>query len=250
MPLHVAIDAQEHFSGKRRSERRTLDVRVELTGGGVSIQGRAVDVSADGVAVRLNERTLQGLRDAPDAVAAFRALERHFTSGLVVRFPANGDVRVPARIARVIAPSKPGGELSVGLRFARALAPDEWAHVTGTRRPTPVPALAPIRPGPPVQVLVTDPAAGPVCLLRALRGASSFVEGSVEGPRARTVDDLRASLGLEARPTRISVGADVLWCGDARTRDVHASSTEGLCVTLESSSPLPDAFLRRLGRTR
>ncbi len=246
----MAIDAQDHFAGKRGSERRALDVRVELTGGGVKIQGRAVDVSTGGVAVRLHEQTLKDLRDAPDAVTAFRTLERHFTSGLVVRFPANGDVRVPARIMRVIAPSKAGGELAVGLRFARTLAPDEWANVTGSRRPTPVPALAPVRRGPPVQVLVTDAAAGPVCLLRALRGASSFVEGSVEGPRARTADDLRASLGLEARPTRVTVGADVLWSGDARARDVHASSTEGLCVTLETASPLPDAFLRRLGRSR
>ena len=142
-----------------------------------------------------------------------------------------------------------GGELSLGLKFARPLGADEWARITETRRPTVIPALAPVRPGPPIQVLVTDPDSGPVCLLRALRGASSFVEGRVDAQRPMTAVELRGALGVDARPARVSVGETTLWSGDAIARDVHASSTDGLCVTLEFSSPLPDPFLRRLGRT-
>jgi hypothetical protein len=58
----VAPDAHAHFSGKRQTERRGLDTRVELVGGGVTIHGRAVDVSTGGVAVKLSERTLQGFK--------------------------------------------------------------------------------------------------------------------------------------------------------------------------------------------
>ena len=245
----VAPDAHAHFSGKRQTERRGLDTRVELVGGGVTIHGRAVDVSTGGVAVKLSERTLQGFKEATDAISAFRVIERHFTSGVVGRFPVNGDIRVPARVVRVIAAPRTGGEMSLGLKFARPLAADEWARITDTRRPTAVPALAPVRPGPAVQVLVTDPASGPVCLLRALRGATSFVEGRVDAQRPMTAVELRGALGVEARPVRVTCGDTTLWSGDAIARDVHASSTDGLCVTLETASPLPDAFLRRLGRT-
>ena len=245
----MAHDAHAHFSGKRHTERRTLDARVELVGGGVTIHGRAVDVSTGGVAVRLAERTLQGFKEATDALSAFRVIERHFTSGVVVRFPVHGDIRIPARVVRVVAAPKPGGELSLGLKFARPLAADEWARITETRRPTAIPALAPVRNGPPIQVLVTDPESGPICLLRAVRGASSFVEGRVDAQRPIAAVEVLGALGVEARPTRVQLGDATLWSGDAITRDVHASSTDGLCVTLETSSPLPDAFLRRLGRT-
>ncbi|MFO0931252.1 MAG: PilZ domain-containing protein [Planctomycetota bacterium] len=242
-------DAHAHFSGKRQTERRVLDARVELVGGGVTIHGRAVDVSTGGVAVRLAERTLQGFKEATDAISAFRVIERHFTSGVVVRFPVHGDIRIPARVVRVVAAPKAGGELSLGLKFARPLGADEWARITETRRPTPIPALAPVRNGPPIQVLVTDPESGPICLLRAVRGASSFVEGRVDAQRPIAAVELRGALGVEARPTRVQLGDATLWSGDAIARDVHASSTDGLCVTLETASPLPDAFLRRLGRT-
>lgn len=245
----MAPDAHAHFSGKRQTERRGLDARVELVGGGVTIHGRAVDVSTGGVAVRLSERTLQGFKEATDAISAFRVIERHFTSGVVVRFPVNGDIRIPARVVRVVAAPRVGGEVSLGLKFARPLAADEWARITETRRPTVVPALAPIKQGPPIQVMVTDPDAGPICLLKAIRGATSFVEGRVDAQRAMSVVELRAALGVETRPVRVTCGDTTLWSGDAIARDVHASSTDGLCVTLETSSPLPDAFLRRLGRT-
>lgn len=246
----MATDAHTHFSGKRLSERRALDVRVELIGGGVTLHGRAVDLSTGGVAVRLNERTLQGFREASDAVSAFRVLERHFTSGLVVRFPVQGDVRVPARIVRIVASPRPGGDLDVGLRFARPLGADEWARVTETRRLAAIPTLAPVAPGPPVQVLVVDPASGPVCLLRALRGASGFLEGAVDAQRPLTVEELRERLGVSPLPTRVCCGPDTWWTGDAVARDVRADSTDGLCVTLETATPLPDVFLRRLGKPR
>lgn len=245
----MAPDAHAHFSGKRQTERRGLDARVELVGGGVTIHGRAVDVSTGGVAVRLSERTLQGFKEATDAISAFRVIERHFTSGVVVRFPVHGDIRIPARVVRVVAAPRVGGEVSLGLKFARPLAADEWARITETRRPTVVPALAPVRSGPAIQVMVTDPDAGPICLLKAIRGATSFVEGRVDAQRARSVVELRAALGVETRPVRVTCGDATLWSGDAIARDVHASSTDGLCVTLETASPLPDAFLRRLGRT-
>lgn len=244
----VGIPAHEHFSGKRATERRAVDLRVELLGGGIVLQGRAVDLALGGVGVALTERTLQGFREVSDAVSAFRLLETHFTSGLVVRFPVHGDIRVPARVARIVTAPVAGGDLVLGLRFARALAADEWTRLTEQRRLVPVPTLAPLRPGPPVQVLVSDPRSGPVCLLRAIRGATSFVQGVVDSARPLTVEEVRTGLGVTPLPTRVTLG-NLTWSGEALARDVHASSTEGLTVVLETSAPLPEAFLRRLGRT-
>jgi hypothetical protein len=246
----VGTDAASHFAGKRHEERRGVDLRVELIGGGATLQGRASDLSPTGVGVRLSERTLQGFRDVTDAVSAFHVLERHFTSGLVVRFPIQGDIRVSARVVRFVAPPRPGGDLGLGLKFVRPLAPDEWTRLTEQRKATPVPALAALKPGPRVQAVVFDDLQGPRCLLHVLRGASHFLEGAVESARPMTVEDVRAALGVSSLPVRVTAGEDAPWTGVAMTRDVRASETEGLLVVFETQTALPPSFTRRLGKPR
>lgn len=246
----MPLDAASHFAGKRQEERRAVDLRADLVGGGITLAGRAVDLSTAGARVQLSDRALQGFKQASDAVAVYQILERHFTSGLVVRFPLHGDIRISGRVVRIVVPPHQGAEVSVGVRFVRPVAPDEWARLADDRRLAPIPTLAPLRKGPVLQALVGAHGGGPICLLKVLRGASTFFEGSVDTARPVAVDELRARLGVTALSIRMTRGPDLLWSGDATPRGVRSSDLDGLCVTMETAAPLPIEFLHRLGRVK
>src|SRR5437868_12778902 len=131
----MPIDARSHFAGKRKDERLPVDIRVELRGGGIVLQGRAVDASPHGVGVILSERSFQGFRATSDAVSTLALLQRHFTSGVEVRFPVQGNVRASGQIVRLNTPPKAGGDLTIGCKFTKSLTPQEWATISGTAPP-------------------------------------------------------------------------------------------------------------------
>jgi hypothetical protein len=250
----MAIDAGSHFAGKRKTERRTVDIRVELRGGGIVMQGRAVDLSPQGVGVYLAERTFQGFRATADAVSTLALLQRHFTSGVEVRFPVQGNVKVASQIVRLITPPKPGGDLTVGCKFTRALSPEEWAAVTGAAPPRPAIPLRAVKPGPAIQVLLFDPAggpsAGPIQLLHVVRGSEEAIEAVVHATRKQTLEEIRTMLDRGAIPARITSTDGIAWDGSVRFADARVGADGDTVLRLEALKPWASGLLKRLAPSK
>jgi hypothetical protein len=117
-----------HFSGKRKSERYVADLAVELRGGGVVLPGRAVDLSEDGVRVRMSESVLRTISQTTDAVAFYEAVDHHFARGLEVWFPGHG-LRVQASVVRLVTRPMGGSEAFIGCEFTKPLSAAEWTKI-------------------------------------------------------------------------------------------------------------------------
>lgn len=117
-----------HFSGKRRAERLATDRAVELHGGGVVLPGKAVDVSPQGVRIRMTETVLRSVSASTDPIGFLHAMEAHFADGLDVCFPGHG-LRAFAEVVRLITRPKGGGDAFIGCRFGKPLSDAEWAKV-------------------------------------------------------------------------------------------------------------------------
>jgi hypothetical protein len=250
----MAIDAGSHFAGKRKAERRTVDLRVELRGGGIVLQGRGVDLSPQGIGVLLSERTFQGFRATSDAVGTLALLQRHFTSGVEVRFSVHGNVKVAAQIVRLNTPTKPGGDLTVGCKFNRPLTPPEWSSLTGTAPPKPAAPLRGVKTGPAIQVLLFDPAAGPtdgpIQLLHVLRGSEEAIEAVVHASHKQTVEEVRTMLDRGAIPARITSTDGIAWDGSVRLAEARVGVGGDIVLLLEALKPWSTGLLKRLPHTK
>jgi len=256
----MPTDAASSFSGKRGIERRVVDLRVELRGGGAVVEGRALDLSEVGVGVYLQASALAPLGGAADAVTALRSLERHFTSGLEVRLAGKTQIRVPAHVIRVSTAPKPSGDVVIGCRFDRPLTPTESASLLGSAATTAAataPAsssgipLPPLASGPRVQILVFDAdlgaGGGPIYLLNAARASAMAVEAAVSSASAPTIDDVRRALGRPSFPIRMTTTGGLRWEGAAKLADA-VNGPEGIVVRIEPLAPWPAWFSKRLAR--
>src|SRR5262245_34031363 len=115
----MPIDAASHFSGKRMSERKLVDLRAELRGGGISIEGRAFDLSTQGVGVLLTKQSLEAFSQGGDALSTLAQIHHHLANGVEVRFPGRSDVKLTGQIVRVNTPPKLGADITIGCKFDR-----------------------------------------------------------------------------------------------------------------------------------
>lgn len=249
----MASRPEHRLTGKRAAERRPVDLRVELRGGGILVHGRATDVSERGVGVALGPRAFEGFRDVHDVVGVMRLLERHFARQVEVRFPVQSDVRVLASVVRVFtAPGAAAGETSLGLRFARDLTPVEWAALLGLPPPKPRAPLRDIVRGRAIEILAFDalqgPTAGPLAALRVVRAAEDGVEVVFAGGKVVPAAEARLVLDRGPLDARMSSADGLAWRGPLRLVEVREGTGGVPYLRLEALGRLPVELLLRLAK--
>lgn len=205
---------------RRHLPRRSADFGVSLTGGGLTLSGQAVDVSRQGLGVRLDAWPTTSLLAAPKGAAGSAAdrIRTAFGLGVVLEFRGR-EVRVPARLARIDGVPGAGPPPLLGLHFARALAEDEWTRLSTS--PTPKVSaratLRAVRRGsmPLVLSILDTETTGMLTVELTAAGADptagDVVEGQINESPLESI--VRARCGAGARPARIQSGTQVLWVG-------------------------------------
>lgn len=112
------------LSGKRTAKRHTLCETVVITGRAVQLLAETVDVSANGVQIRLPlQDALPGVTGAVE-VAAFAWLHSAFEDGIQIAIP-NARISVRADPVRTAVDADRGTHLLIGCRLRRDLTDDE-----------------------------------------------------------------------------------------------------------------------------
>lgn len=230
-------------SERRGARRQRVDVPVTLHGGRLSVPGRAVNLSRQGVAVEVDDTRLVEGADAPGPLAAVRALQRAFVGGLVVQFRVAAEIRIPARLVRYGTGTSDAGAPVLGLRMARALADDEWTRLAITPPDDGPLKLRPVRRPSSLELALLDPALGVVARLAVSAGAATTLEGAFVGPRVEAAV-IKERCGTSARPARIDVGREILWIGNATLRQLHGSVVP-MTARFDVAPGLPATVLQR-----
>lgn len=244
---------EHRLAGKRAAERRAVDLRIELRGGGILLHGRASDLSERGVGVRLGARAFEGFREVHDMLGVMRLLDRHLARGVEVRFPSPGDVRVNGQIVRVF--TAPGGateEVAIGIRFARPLSPVEWAAVLGLPPPPPRAPMRDLVRGRAVEISAYDAlrgaAQGPVATLRVVRAAEDGVEVVFAGGRVVSAAEARELLDRGPLDARMTSADGLAWRGPLRLVELREGTGGVPYMRLEAMGKLPAELLLRLAK--
>jgi hypothetical protein len=248
VPDHDALKA--FFSGKRRSDRRAVRLRVELHGNGKRVVGRSVDVSEGGVLVRIPDDEAPAPETLPAMLQTMKLLEEHFQTGVVIGFPSVA-VRVPVTPIRLSSQPADGEGYLLGFRFDRALEPDEVAKLL----PTPAAARGPLafvaKAGAALQALVfveSEAVMGPALagVVTAQQGATLEVRAEASAA-ASNAESAAAVLRDRAARLRVSEAGKTLWEGPVRvvsTADA-ADGFGGVDVRVEAEAALPAGVVRR-----
>lgn len=232
---------------RRQRPRRAADFGVSLTGGGLTLSGQAVDVSRQGLGVRLDAwptTSLLTTSKGPAGTAADR-LRAAFGLGVVLEFRGR-EVRVPARLARIDGVAGGGPPPLLGLHFARALAEDEWTRLSTSPTPkvSPRATLRAVRRGsmPLVLSILDAGATGMLTVELTAAGADPTASDVLEGPINETPLEtiVRARCGSGARPARIQSGTQVLWVGTTTLCGVRPTG-RGLVGRFVAAPPLGPA---------
>lgn len=243
------------LSGKRRSERRSCDLSVEVRGSGVAFAGRAIDVSEGGVLVWLDQRSLADIHPEIGMIEAMGVVDRYFRQGAQVVF-ASESLRLPCTVVR-LTPPKGGGGIHLGCRFERALTPDESARLLATTPPPPVLplALAP-KPGPDLYAFLfpaRSPAAGPRFVARITGLAGADVDVRLEPPRPTPADEVADELAKGPVVARVVRAGETIWQGEVRVTSVRPalSRTPAVEVRLAATGgAFPSAVSKRFEKRR
>ena len=217
------------------------------------LHGRTVDLSLQGVCVRLLDEALHGDRKATDAMTFLHVVERHFSSGIEVRFPSE-NVRAPAKVIRLIAPSKPGGELSLACRFVRPLTAIEEARILHEEPPLPPDLPLPFEPKAPgtLRLWVYDPifgeGGGPIAFVDVEQVGDDALEGRVESREALTPESVRETFERGVLPARVQVARATAWEGPMRFLHAREGRTDapGVRVRFALLQPLRDALAKHV----
>jgi hypothetical protein len=245
---------RKFLSGKRRAERRTCDLAVEVSGGGTTFAGRAIDVSEGGVMIWLDEQALEAVQPGIGMIEALGLVERYFANGAQVVFPAES-LRLPVSIVR-LTPPKDGRGVYLGCRFERALLQVETSRLLASRQPAPLEplTLAP-RKGVDVFLLLFPEgsiAAGPRFITRVLGLGTTEFEVRVEPPRPMPADEVKAELSAPKLSARAVCGGTTVWEGTVRVVGARAgiSRTPVVDVRLATTAAFRTALTKRFQKSR
>ena len=216
-----------------------------------------MDVSTQGLLVRLLAESFHGDRAAADAMAFLKVVERHFTSGVEVRFPLE-NIRLLANVVRLIVPPKPGGDLCLGCQFVRPLTPQEAAKILRVAAPEPSDAPLPFEAASKaaLRLWVYDPTAGeaggPIAVLDLLATGPEALEGRVTTPAGVTCEEAHTLLDVGAMPARIQGPRAALWEGPVRvlsTRE-EGGATPEVHARFAALQPVGDALAKHVRARR
>jgi hypothetical protein len=248
VPDHDALRA--FFSGKRRSDRRPVRLRVDLHGDGKRVVGRSVDVSEGGVLVRIPDDEASPPPPMPAMLETLKLLEEHFQKGVVLGFPSIG-IRVPVTPIRLASQPDDAPGFLLGFRFDRALEPDEGAKLVPASAAIRGPLATITRDGVALQALVfveSPVVVGPVLVGRVWAHEASTLDVRVESTAAAPTSEAASAL-LRDRPARLRLleAGRTLWEGPVHvvaTTDA-ADGFGGTDVRVEAEGVLPPALARR-----
>lgn len=242
------------LSGKRRAERRTCDLPVEVRGTGVAFTGRAIDVSEGGVMIWLDDKSIEAVHPGMGMIEALGLVDRYFRHGAQVMFPAEA-LRVPVSIVR-LTPPKDGSGVYLGCRFERELTPDESARLLATKQPIPIEplALAP-RKGAEVYLFLfpgTSAAAGPRFIARVLGLSGAELDARIEPPRPTSADEVRGELSTGTLTARAIHAGSTVWEGALNIVHVRPgiSRTPAIDARLSTGQKFPAALVKRFEKRR
>ena len=243
------------LSGKRRSERQSCDLAVEVRGSGGSFAGRAIDVSEGGVLVWLDQRSLAQVHPEMGMIEAMGVVDRYFRHGAQVVF-ASESLRLPCTVVR-LTPPKAGGGIHLGCRFERALTPDESARLLATTPPPPlVPlALAP-KAGPDVYAFLFPAesiAAGPRYVARVTGLHDAEIDVRIEPPRPTPADEVADELAKGKVVGRLVCSGETIWQGELRVASVRPALSRTPAVDVRvtaTGGPFPSAVRKRFEKRR
>jgi hypothetical protein len=243
------------LSGKRRSERQSCDLPVEVRGSGMSFTGRAIDVSEGGVLVWLDPTSLAAVHPEMGMIEAMGVVDRYFRHGAQVVF-ASKSLHLPCTVVR-LTPPRAGGGIHLGCRFERALTADEGARLLATAAPAPLAplALAP-KPGPEIYALffpADSVAAGPRYVARLTGLSDADAEARIEPPRPTPAADVADELAKGRILARCVRGGETIWQGEVRVVSVRPAISRTPAVDVRFSSadgPFPPAVRKRFAKRR
>ena len=245
---------RKFLSGKRRAERRTCDLSVEVRGTGTTFAGRAIDVSEGGVMIWLDDKSLEAIHPGMGMLEALGLVERYFQHGAQVVFPAES-LQVPASVVR-LTPPKDGSGVYLGCRFERGLTADEASRLLATKPPPPIEPLAfAPRKGTEIYLLLfpeNSIAAGPRFIARLLGLAGAELDVRVEPPRPMPADEVRAALSAPLLSARAMHAGATVWEGSLKVVSARPgiSRTPVVDVRLMAAAAFPSALTKRFEKRR
>ena len=245
---------RKFLSGKRRAERRTCDLAVEVRGTGTTFTGRAIDVSEGGVMIWLDDKSIEAVHPGMSMIEALGLVDRYFRHGAQVVFPAES-LRVPSSIVR-LTPPRDGRGIYLGCRFERELTPDEAARLLAAKLPPPIEplALAP-RKGDEIYLFLfpgSAVAAGPRFIARLLGLGGAELDARIEPPRPTPADEVRSELSTGSLTARAICAGATLWEGALKVVSVRPgiSRTPAVDVRVSASAKFPPALVKRFEKRR
>jgi hypothetical protein len=219
---------QQFFSGKRRHERRAVQLAVEVEAVDLRVEATTVDVSEGGTLLALDARAITG--GPLDVGVVVAAVDRLLGNGFEVRFTSAG-VRVKAAIVR-LQPPDAYRQVLIGCRFERFLVGEEMDRL--------VPPLqgsrAPLRRAPRAGVLAhlllypEGVEAGPRWIGRVHALSESIVDARVRAPDECTTAEVAAAVAGRPLHGRMLLGGRPVWQGDLQVLSVDACAEGGSCM--------------------
>ncbi len=245
---------RKFLSGKRRAERRTCDLAVEVRGTGTTFTGRAIDVSEGGVMIWLDDASIEAVHPGLGMIEALGLVDRYFRHGAQVVFPAEA-LRVPSTIVR-LTPPKDGHGVYLGCRFERELSPDEASRLLASRVPPPMEPLA-LTPKKGVETFLFlfpsgSSTAGPRYIARLSGLSGTELDARIEPPSPTTADEVRGELSTGTLTARAVHAGSVVWEGPLKVVNVRPgiSRTPAVDARLAASAKFGASLAKRFEKRR
>lgn len=249
------------LSGKRQGERHPCHVAATLEGVLAPVAVTLLDLSETGSLVQIDEAAFVEAEQQGGTHAYLELLTLHGRDGLTLAFPGHA-LRLTAEVVRWTAGEAGQGSSRIGLRFGRALSPDEAlalrtgspvAHAEADRAAGGMPVVAEALPWIPRRPCALHallfradrPEMGPLVVGRVLGAGPAALALRVDGEKPLLhVAGLLAGHALTAV---LAEAGKTLWEGPAQVGWVLpvADATRAVDVGLACTDPLPRSAGKR-----